>query len=228
MEALSGTVYVVTTDVEPAWEDEFNRWYEEEHVPALLGVPGYRSARRYVAVEGAPKYMAIWEIDSMDAFRSEERQRAINTPWSERLKPYRTAQLAHYQQVNPVEGLRRGPAWGEEEGGLMVIRIDVTPEHEADFNAWYDQEHLDALCGVPGVIAARRFRAIEGEPKYMAVYSLVSPEVQASTPWKQAIDTPWSSRVRETFTTRWRTVYRPLGPRVEGAGAASHAGSVGR
>lgn len=40
MEALSGTVYIVTTEVDPAWEDEFNRWYDEEHVPALLSVPG--------------------------------------------------------------------------------------------------------------------------------------------------------------------------------------------
>lgn len=227
MEALSRTVYIVTMDVESSHEDELNRWYDQEHLPALLGVPGYRSARRYVAVEGKPKYMAFWEIDSIDAFRSRERQVAIDTPWSDRLKPYRKSQLAIYEQVFPAEGVRRGPAGGADEGGLMVIRLDVAPEHEADFNAWYDEEHLPALCTVPGVIAARRFRAIEGEPKYMAVYSLTCPEVQASEPWKRAIDTPWSARVRQTFRARWRTVYRPLGPRI-GAPAAAHARSVGR
>jgi hypothetical protein len=228
MEALSRTVYIVTMDVDPAWEDELNRWYDQEHLPALLAVPGYRGARRYVAVDGGPKYMAFWEIDSIDAFHSEARQRAINTPWSDRLRPYRRSQLAVYEQVNPPEGVMRGPAWGEPEAGLMVIRIDVGPRHEADFNTWYDQEHLPALAAVPGVIAARRFRAIEGEPKYMAVYSLVSPEVQASAPWKQAIDTPWSARVRQTFLTRWRTVYRPLGPRIEAPTASPDARSVGR
>lgn len=181
-----------------------------------------------MAVDGAPKYMALWEIDSMDAFRSEERQRAISTPWSDRLRPHREAQLAAYQQVFPTEGVRRGPAWGEAEGAFMVIRIDVAPEHEPDFNAWYDQEHLAALCAVPGVIAARRFRAVEGGPKYMAVYSLLRSEVQSSAAWKQAIDTPWSARVRTAFVTRWRTVYRPLGPRLEAAGATPHARSVGR
>jgi antibiotic biosynthesis monooxygenase (ABM) superfamily enzyme len=231
MEALSRTVYIVTMEMDPSHEDELNRWYAEEHLPALLAVPGYRSARRYVAVEGEPKYMAFWEIDSIEAFRSQERQVAINTPWSDRLKPHRQSQLAIYEQVFPTEGVRRGPAWGDgrtEEGGLMVIRIDVAPEDEADFNAWYDEEHLPALCAVPGVIAARRFRALEGEPKYMAVYSLVGPEVQSSAPWKQAIDTPWSARVRQTFLTRWRTVYRPLGPRIEAPTPTPDARSVGR
>jgi hypothetical protein len=81
---------------------------------------------------------------------------------------------------------------------------------EADFNAWYNEEHLPALCGVPGVIAARRFRAIEGGPAYMATYYLTEPEVQASSAWKEAADTPWTIRMRPLFRNTQRMVYRPL------------------
>jgi hypothetical protein len=85
----------------------------------------------------------------------------------------------------------------------------------------YDKEHLSALATVPGVISVRRFRATEGGgPKYMAVYQLTEPGVQASEAWARAIDTPWSARVRDTFTTRWRTLYRPWVGRV----AASQQG----
>ena len=28
--------------------------------------------------------------------------------------------------------------------------MNVAPEAEEDFNAWYDEEHLPALAGVPG------------------------------------------------------------------------------
>jgi hypothetical protein len=63
MSAGTGLVYVVTVEMEPEWEKEVNRWYNEEHVPALLAVPGYRGARRYVAIDGEPKYLNWYEID---------------------------------------------------------------------------------------------------------------------------------------------------------------------
>ena len=97
MEPVTKTVYIVTYEPEPEWEDEIGRWYSEEHIPALLGVPGYRSARRYIAVDGAPQYMQFYQIDSIDAFRSPERTRAIDTPWAERVRPHRTSRLTLYE-----------------------------------------------------------------------------------------------------------------------------------
>lgn len=55
---------VVHTDVDPAYEEAFHRWYNEDHVPALIGQPGFIRARRYVSVEGQqPKYLAIYEFE---------------------------------------------------------------------------------------------------------------------------------------------------------------------
>jgi hypothetical protein len=157
--------------------------------------------------------MAFYEIAGMDAYRSPEHAQAAETPWTARVRPHRlTPRIAFYQQTFPQEGTVQGPAWCDgtaNEGGLLVVRTDVAPEHEPDFNAWYDEEHLYALCTVPGVIAARRFKAIEGEPRYMAIYHLEAPDVQASVGWKQAIDTPWSARARAAFRNPWRVVYQP-------------------
>ena len=213
MQAHSKTVYVATTTVEPEWEEELNRWYDEEHVPNLLQVPGYFSARRYVAVAGEPKYFAFYEISSIEDYRSPAHDVAANTPWTARMRPHRSGALAFYEQVFPAEGLLPGPAAVDaaaEPGGLLVVRMDIDAEHEPDFNAWYNEEHLPALCSVPGVIAARRFCAIEGGPAYMATYYLAEPEVQASPAWKQAADTPWTTRMRPLFRNTQRLVYRPL------------------
>jgi hypothetical protein len=210
MQALSKTVYIATVAVEPEWEAELNRWYDEEHLPNLMQVPGYLSGTRYVAVEGEPKYLAFYEITSIENYRSPEHEQAVNTPWTARLQPHRTGQLAFYEQVFPAEGLLAGPSRNDTPGGLLVVRMDVDPAHEDDFNAWYNEEHLPALCAVPGVIAARRFRAIEGGPAYMAIYYLTDPSVQASDAWKQAISTPWSARIRPSFRNLRRAVYQPL------------------
>jgi hypothetical protein len=63
---------------------------------------------------------------------------------------------------------------------LLLNAMNVAPEAEDDFNAWYDQEHLVALAGVPGTLAARRYRSTEangGTRRYVAIYHLESPDV---------------------------------------------------
>jgi len=39
-------------------------------------------------------------------------------------------------------------------------------------------QHIPALAAVPGVLCARRFRATSANRRYVALYHLVSPEVQ--------------------------------------------------
>ena len=224
MQALSKLVYIVTAEPEPAWEAEFNRWYDEEHIPNLLRVPGYLSAARYTAVEGQPKYMAFWEIESMDAYRSAAHDHAADTEWTRRIRPHRASQMAFYEQVFPAEGLMAGAAApGAEPGGLLVVRMDCAAGHEADFNAWYDQEHVPALCSVPGVIGGRRFKAVQGTPEYLAMYYVTEPAVVASAAWKQAADTEWTRRGREYRLNTWRTVYVPYAASVAAGSAVGGA-----
>ena len=62
-------VYVVRTrPVSAAREAEFNDWYDGTHTPELLAVPGFVSARRYrrVGDDGAPEYLAVYEIEADD------------------------------------------------------------------------------------------------------------------------------------------------------------------
>jgi hypothetical protein len=91
--------------------------------------------------------------------------------------------------------------------GLLFNAMNVVPEAEAVFNAWYDEEHLPALARVPGTLAARRYRSAEagsGSHRYLALYHLESPAVTQSAAWKAAVDTPWSKRVRPHFRDRIR------------------------
>ena len=46
---------MVMTDVPAEKEEEFNRWYNEEHLGDLMSRPGVMSAARYTAVRGGPK-----------------------------------------------------------------------------------------------------------------------------------------------------------------------------
>ena len=50
---------VVFADVPAQYEDEFNRWYDEEHIPERLSIPGVLSAARYTAVQGGPQVLGL-------------------------------------------------------------------------------------------------------------------------------------------------------------------------
>ena len=66
--------------------------------------------------------------------------------------------------------------------GLLMLWTDVDPEYEAEFNRWYDEEHLDRLLKVPGFLSASRYVALRGGPKYLAMYELEERACSAPRP----------------------------------------------
>ena len=72
---IGKTVLVVTMEVDESDEAEFNKWYNEQHLPERMAIPGYVSARRF-KLEGdnnsnALKYLCIWEMDDGSPLQSE-------------------------------------------------------------------------------------------------------------------------------------------------------------
>jgi hypothetical protein len=104
----------------------------------------------------------------------------------------------------------------DDQRGLLLVMMEVLPEHEADFNRWYNEEHLPERLSLPGFAGARRFVAVEGQPKYLALYDLDSVEAVRTPSYRQAYGnpTPWTSRTQSRLTANVRNVYRelPTGP----------------
>jgi hypothetical protein len=82
---------------------------------------------------------------------------------------------------------------------VLLVRLDIDPEHDAEFNDWYNTDHLPALTSVPGVYGARRYRTTAGSPTYLAVYDLANADVPKSEAWRQAADSPWTLRMRRLY-----------------------------
>lgn len=75
----------IWTDIDPAHEADFNRWYDREHMQERVAIPGFQNARRFAASAPCPRpYLALYYTDSLDVFRSEAYGRAFanQTPWS--------------------------------------------------------------------------------------------------------------------------------------------------
>ena len=84
---MSNHILIVQLDVPEEHLAEFNKLYDGEHVPALLGVSGVISGQRYEIdrdAEDQLRYLAIYEIENPDIPAGDEWQKAANTPgWSE-------------------------------------------------------------------------------------------------------------------------------------------------
>lgn len=86
LDGTSPLIYIVRAEFssdeqEAAW----NAWYEEKHIPELLTVPGFRSGVRFQERHHPRRYLAVYEIDSVDVF-DEPRYREV-TGWRE-WEPY--------------------------------------------------------------------------------------------------------------------------------------------
>ena len=65
--------YVVQMDIPQHLEADFNRIYDEEHVPLRLAVPGFLNARRYKAAEANwPRYLALYDLESVDVLKTSQ------------------------------------------------------------------------------------------------------------------------------------------------------------
>ena len=106
---VGGTVLVVMMDVDPEDEEEFNRWYNEEHLPERLEIPGYISARRFKLEEGEGvlQYLCIWELEDGSPLSSEEYQAQRRRPSELRDRVYaniKSRKRGLYRQVYPPLG----------------------------------------------------------------------------------------------------------------------------
>jgi hypothetical protein len=185
MATASGTgLLVVWTDIAPEAEAEFNEWYNSEHIPQLLGVKGFLSGKRYQAVDGKPKYSAIYELADENVMRSDAflKVRENPTQWTRKMVPlFRNTQRGVFREIFSY---RERPANDAEF--VLTVRLNTPPEHEKDFTAWYNEDHIPALVGVPGVYCARRYVAVEGDPKFLAVYEMRDGGIPNTPEWDKA------------------------------------------
>lgn len=72
----------------PSFEEEFNSWYDTEHVPERLAVAGFETARRYICVSGWPRYLALYDLANITVLDSPAYQRVSgsnSSPWTRRV-----------------------------------------------------------------------------------------------------------------------------------------------
>ena len=108
---IGNNVLVVTMEVDEADEAEFNKWYNEQHLPERMAIPGYVSARRFKLEGGsnnnALEYLCIWEMEDGSPLESAmyKDQNAHPTELYLRVnKTIKSRTRGLYKQIYPQQG----------------------------------------------------------------------------------------------------------------------------
>src|SRR5713226_1781505 len=105
--------------------------------------------------------------------------------------------------------------------GMLLTSMDIDPANEAEFNRWYDCEHLEERVAIDGFLEARRYIAHEGHPKYLSLYSTETFEVLDSPAYRSALanQTDRSGTNIARFKNMMRAVARITISRGQGRGS---------
>lgn len=87
---MTKALLLVTMEPPAGMEVEFNDWYDTEHLPQRRALPGFLNGSRWVCLEGWPRWLAIYDMESVAALHTPQYEAVSgprSTPWSRRILP---------------------------------------------------------------------------------------------------------------------------------------------
>jgi hypothetical protein len=217
-------------------EDEYNKWYDEQHAPDVVSVPGFVTAQRFVKNElplyrmvdlQVPKYLIIYKIvtEDVEAVFGEVNRR-LKTGETVISPTFDTSTSVSYvyqpfrPEIKGVGGEPQGAKPGPKQTYIQIVFTAMVEGMESDFNLFYDNHHAPELAAIPGFVSAQRM--ILARPsnssipatKYLALFRVETSDLTAV---KQVASGPGftSSPAFDTKATRGYT-FRAIGPVIDG------------
>lgn len=166
-----GLLFVCTERGPSISEDEFEEWYNDEHIPLRLNLPGplFLGCTRWTAADDkTPTHLALYDLASPTAILKPPYV-ALSTSRS----PRELDILAKHELLDrrvyvplPVpseHGVAQKGGYDARSPGpyisVVELKVKDDPGAEAELNKWYDEEHIPMLMEVPGWVRSRRFVA---------------------------------------------------------------------
>ncbi|WP_315832262.1 DUF4286 family protein [Bradyrhizobium prioriisuperbiae] len=162
---MSKGLLLVTMEPPAALEEEFNDWYDSEHLPQRHRLPGFESASRWVCVSGWPRWLAIYDLSSTAALDTPEYTAVSgdnSTPWSKRVLPRTIGRRRIVaEQIHPGDDLACSP---NEIARLCVAHFPGAREDAVD-------ELLRASTALDGLKQLRVYRDMAGDLWSLAAFT---------------------------------------------------------
>jgi hypothetical protein len=108
-------------------------------------------------------------------------------------------------------------AGGAGRAYVMVVLANPRPGREAEFNAWYDAQHMPQVLQTPGFVSAQRF-ALAAQPpgdgpvwRYCSTYRVEADDPQAALDALMARFASGQLTPTDAMAESWFAVFEAMG-----------------
>jgi hypothetical protein len=207
------------TNAKPGYEAQFNEWYGQEHLPAVIAVDGVLGGSRLEAAQDLPgdlahpyRYLAIYDVESGGCQSVVDGLMQSGISLSDHVEEPALAWF--FEELAPR---RARPDAGDGPFDRLVVLTNAAPGGDEAFNRWYDGRHVsDVIDVIGGFVAAQRFRRADVRFNrtcpwgYLAIYDIPKGEMEHAL---ERIG--WSRAEREEAHDAGREPAVPIDPAME-------------
>ena len=186
---------------ESDWEDDFNAWYDTEHIPVRMDVDGFTGAQRYRHVSG-PSYLAVYDMISTDVLAGDA-YRLVKEKPSDLTKKMLSSVSGFTRYIGSLISSQENPQLDtdpHDAAVLYAVFFNVPQSAHDEFSDWYTQDHVPKLLGHKDWLAVHRFLLSDSHPEtfsHLALHFLANADVLQSDERAAARATEWRDRLAE-------------------------------
>lgn len=206
--------------VAPEREEEFNAWYEQEHIPQIVDLPGFASGTRYASDDAFPKFMALYETvdETVEGSPGFQHVTTYPSPWSARIWTFfgkDRIRLNLRQLALAPEGASSGdPA--QHAGTAVVVRhtrrAAGTPVEQV-------RKEATAAMAIPGCIRYRAYQETHDEARFMEIFDFAASSDVTDEAFHTFLQRPDRKALDADASDVHHNVYHAIGtPYIKAAG----------
>lgn len=163
--------------------DEFNDWYDTEHIPERKRTRGILNARRWLNISNPRISVASYDLESINALQNPEYLAISGSnllPWSKRI-------IGKCTQVLRFEGrqLLPGDSLADDSSRILLVAGANVTEGKTIVKGTYPA-HVSRMVKVAGIVSVRIFEGINKSVQFLELYELESASVFKSPEWIRA------------------------------------------
>jgi hypothetical protein len=134
-------------------------WHTHEHLPERLSIPGFLRGTRWIALQGQPRYLVLYEVRQLDTLTSGPYLERLNhpTPWTSKMMPSYRGMTRGLCSVLGSYGFGMGRV-------CLQIRFAARAGAEASLGERLTGEILPKLPSRPGIGSVHLLRGAVAAP----------------------------------------------------------------
>ena len=195
-------------------DEEFNDWYNTEHVPERMSVPGFLAARRFKGLDAEIPYLCLYDLESTAVLKTESYFQSSarpllgrGSPWSARLgRVGMNVTRRVYEQTSDAYS----PLPNGHSRALWFESFDVPPDGQADFEQWQQDVYLPRVTELPSILRVRTFTVVENGPHHLTLADVIMSDVFAGEAFVDLQLDMATARLRFGLTNQGLNTYRTI------------------